>query len=142
MTERPRYELHEHTEMSRHPYTTIRHAHEDGSTPHSHPNTGPACYDRRKQYRVKPNGPQLEYIPRSQEESTFHVVFVDEYTPAHTSAGISRERWEVERAAFLADVAAEQASGYAIERLVKMFRLTPIYELRRTDAEKNEATDD
>lgn len=142
MSERPRYELHEHTDMSRHPYTNIRHAHADGSTPHSHPNTGPACYDRRKQYRVKPNGPQLEYIPRPESESTFHVVFVDEYTEAHRSCGISRARWEAERAAFLADMAAETVSTHAVETLVSRFRLIPLYEIRNPHAETKEAADD
>lgn len=142
MPDRPRYELHEHTDLSRHPYTRIRHAHPNGSTPHSHPETGPACYDRRKQYRVKPNGPQLDYIPRPESESTFHVVFVDEYTPGHASAGISRERWEAERAQFLADMAEQTVSTHAVDTLVTMFRLIPIYEIRNPHAEAKEAADD
>lgn len=142
MSERPRYELHEHTDMTRHPYTKICHAHADGSTPHSHSNTGPACYGRRKQYRVKPNGPQLEYIPRPPEQSTFRVVFVDEYTPGHAAAGISRERWQEERAQFLADMAAETASAPAVERMAGTYRLRPIYELRDPHAETKEGADD
>jgi len=142
MSERPHYELHEHADLRTNPHTDIRHAHPAGSTPHSHPDTGPARYERRKQFRVKPNGPQLAYIPRSPAESTFRVVFVDEYTPGHASAGISRERWEAERAAFLADMGKQTGGTYAIDRLVRMFRLIPIYEIRNPNAEAKEAADD
>lgn len=143
MTERLRYELHEHAVLTSRRAEHIRHAHADGSTPHKHPDCGPARYDQRQQYRVKPNGPQREWRELAEWQRSFHVVFVDEYTAGHASAGISRERWEAERAAFLADMRGEaEYTTPPIATMVHEFRLRPIYELRRPDAEAKEAADD
>lgn len=124
-----RYETHEHSYTSGPEARRARkpgephlvHSHEGGDVPHSHPETGPGRYGRNRLTR-KPAGPQLPYVER--ERRTFHVFFLDEYTDGHAAAGISRERWERERAAFLAEARAP-----AVERMATDFRLTPVYAL-------------
>lgn len=116
------------------------HSHEGGDVPHSHPHTGPAYFGRRKLTK-RPYGPQLEYIAHTPEQNTFRVIFVNEYTDAHASAGISRERWERNRAAFLAIAAGsdEYESLTADARMVSRYRLTPIYELSKPQEDRHAA---
>lgn len=132
MAGRP-YELHEHAVLTsrRSPGETIAHAHEGGSEPHRHPDTGPATYGRARgqRHRAKPHGEQLTYVAPTDEERCFTVVFVEGYTPGHATAGISRERYEAERAAFRAAMEADATPTPAVERLVRDFRLTVRYEV-------------
>lgn len=112
------------------------HAHEGGDRAHRHPETGPASFIggiARAKRTVKPSGPQLPLVPLTEEERTFHVVFVDDYTAAHAGAGISRERWERERADFVRCVAGEAHGLHAVSRMIDTFDMIPIYELRRPD---------
>ena len=142
---RTRYELHEHSILtSRHsPGEKVVHAHADGSAPHRHPDTGPATYGRAKgrRYRAKPHGAQLPSIEPTEEERSFTVVFVDGYTPAHAAAGITPERYEAERAAFLAAVEAEAAPSSAAERMIETFRLAVRYEYVAPPADEPDTLD-
>jgi hypothetical protein len=142
-----RYEMHEHKYIAgpnsrRTDLWTLVHAHPDGSRPHRHPDTGPARYtiDRdewaavatgvgggRRLFRAKPTGPQLEYVEPEPADQTFEVIYVDRgHTAAHAAAGIDRERYERERAAFLADAAAGEG-GLVPARLQLAFRMRPVY---------------
>lgn len=114
----------------------FEHAHEGGDRSHGHPETGPAHFIggiARAKLVTRPTGEQLPLVALEDEQRTFHVVFVDEYTAAHTSAGISRERWEAERAGFLRCIAGEAHGLHAVSRMIDDFDMTPIYELRRPD---------
>lgn len=142
-----RLEIHEHSWISgpnanRSWLRRIEHSHADGHIPHSHPDTGPACYtidkDKwfratgmmgggKKKYTTKPTGPQLDFIPRPEEDSTFDVIMVDRgYSRAHQASGISEERYALERADFLEVVASQGESGSpAVSRMAWTFGLTP-----------------
>ncbi len=130
------YELHEHAYLNTggREKGNLLHSHEGGETPHTHPGMGPSCYNRHRRRSKRPFGPQLPYVAPTPDQETFNVVWVDEYTPGHAGAGISRERWEAERAAFLAG-----AHSITVERLVREFRARPVFELR---AVANEAVDE
>ncbi len=142
MTTTQGYEQHEHSYVSgpeskrpRKPGVPhIVHAHAGGEGGHLHPDTGPARYDRaqHKKLTKKPRGPQLPFVERPPEESTFRVIFVDAYTTAHGQAGISPERYAQERADFLATMRGEMV-GMTPDRLSQRFDLTPIYELHTPD---------
>lgn len=94
-TPTPRLEVHEHSFISG-PRSNrglkLRHSHEGGHVPHSHPETGPAAYtiDKddwyratgmdgggRKEFTHAPTGEQFEFIPRTAEETTFEVIGFD-----------------------------------------------------------------
>lgn len=132
------YERHEHSYItgpeSRKPRKPgapeLVHSHEGGDMPHSHPDTGPSRYGQNKLTKL-PKGPQLELVEHTPERGSFRVIFVDEYTVGHASAGLSRERWEHERAAFLSIAAGQDGyqANSAEARMIREFRLTPIYEL-------------
>lgn len=136
------YEVHEHAYTSgpeqrkpRKPGAPeLVHSHEGGDMPHAHPDTGRSRYGQNKLTK-KPTGPQLERIAIAPERNTFRVIFVDEYTSGHASAGISRERWERERAAFLSIAAGEgDYESHSVDaRMVREFRMTPIYEVSGPD---------
>lgn len=127
----------------------IEHAHEGGDRPHLHPDCGPATYtiDKdawaaatglkgggRKKFTAAPTGPQLPLVERPPQDNTFQVIFVDEYTPGHASAGISPEQFALMRAAFIRDAADARASGgHAVARMEQEFGMTPIYELRKPE---------
>lgn len=121
--------------------THFTHSHEGGDQGHLHPDCGPAFYQRgvaRAKRMKKPSGPHLEYVERTEQESTFRVIFVDKYTDGHASAGISRERWELERSNFLAFAEGERAafdSVSAEDRIATEFDLRPIYEIVGGDEE-------
>jgi hypothetical protein len=56
----------------------IRHSHPGGEIPHTHENTGPACYGYRHKFSKRPTGEQLgAAIPRSEEDNTFDLVIAD-----------------------------------------------------------------
>lgn len=56
----------------------IKHSHPGGSTPHTHPNTGPSFFGHGKgKFTKRPNGEQFEVIPRTEEENTFDLVITD-----------------------------------------------------------------
>lgn len=71
--------------------STFDHSHEGGDVPHTHPDTGPACYviDKdewarlgyvgggRKKFTAQPTGEQMPAEPLSEEERTFDVVVCD-----------------------------------------------------------------
>ena len=110
------------------------HCHEGGNRAHRHEDTGPAYYPGgigRAKSRLKPHGRHLPLVSLTDEERTFTVVFVDQYTDGHAGAGISRERWERERAAFI-DLLEGGARFDAISverRLREEFDLRAIYRL-------------
>lgn len=113
----------------------IRHSHEGGNGGHKHPDCGPACFPggmARAKKTVKPNGTQLPIVPMTTEERTFTVVWVDEYTSAHASAGITPERYARERDAFISLMEGRDEYTFvsADERLVNEFDMLPIYEMR------------
>lgn len=95
MMQKPRgLEVHEHSYVSgpnahKSWLRTLTHSHADGSTPHEHEHTGPACYviDKdawaaatglkgggRKRYTKAPTGPQLAWVERPECERTFRVI--------------------------------------------------------------------
>lgn len=86
-----KYEVHEHTWISGGKSGSFSHSHEGGSTPHTHPDTGPSGYviDKAAWLRItgvplppehpvpkftpKPTGAQLPSILRSAEENSFEI---------------------------------------------------------------------
>lgn len=93
-------EVHEHCfirgPQANRPGYKFEHSHEGGDVPHTHPDTGPACYtiDKdawfaatglrgggRKQFTPKPKGLRLAVIPRTAEESRFEIVVHDPSGP-------------------------------------------------------------
>lgn len=136
-------EVHEHCYLGEERRSDIEHSHEGGARPHWHQHCGPAHYtiDKdewlratglkgggRKKFTAKPTGPQLPIVPIAPEENTFRVIFVDEYTDGHQSAGISPEDFALMRRDFVENMAA---GAHAIERMKQSFGMTPIYEIVR-----------
>lgn len=91
------FEIHEHSFVSgpragHWSRSRVLHSHEGSSTPHEHPNTGPASYtiDKdewaratgmvgggRRQFTRLPSGEQIgPPIPRSEADNTFQVIYV------------------------------------------------------------------
>lgn len=152
--EMPRLEVHTHSYVSgpnanKSWLSKVEHSHEGADIPHTHPDTGPGAYtiDKdewaartglkgggRKKFTAKPTGPQLDYIERPAHENTFRVIFMDEYTDAHASADISRERWEGERADFIEAMETDQRGGYTAERMIQSYGMKPIYILDKPGA--------
>ncbi len=134
------YAKHRHTYItgpeSKRPGTHhFEHSHEGGDCYHRHQDTGPAYFAggiSRAKRTKRPVGLQLAYVEPAEHERTFRVIFVDEYTPGHTSAGIGRAQWERERAAFIAAMhrGGPDSQDLTTEaRMVNEFGMTPIYEV-------------
>jgi hypothetical protein len=126
-------EVHEHSYIDRNDRRSdIEHSHGGGDRPHRHAHCGPAHYtiDRdewarttglkgggRKRYTAAPTGPQMPAVEIEPEENTFRVVFVDDYEHGWAGAGVSREEFEAQRAAFIEDMAGGEPRGIVPARL-------------------------
>lgn len=56
----------------------IRHSHHGGSSPHTHPETGPSFYGYcTPKVTNKPEGEPLDLILRTEEENTFELIVTD-----------------------------------------------------------------
>jgi hypothetical protein len=59
------------------------HSHPQGSTPHTHPQTGPSSYGygwargKSNKLTAKPTGEQMPPIPLTEEENTFELIVTD-----------------------------------------------------------------
>jgi hypothetical protein len=112
----PQLEMHEHTYISgprangvfdpkrQKTTSTFSHSHANGSTPHQHPHTGPACYviDKddwkrvtgmrgggRKQYTAAPSGEQLPFVELDDAQKSFKVICVGPPSTNGTGPGVS-----------------------------------------------------
>ncbi len=103
------------------PAYKFEHSHEGGSTPHTHPDTGPASYtiDReewlratgmrgggRKRFSARPTGEQFVAVPRTDEESYFEIIVGDPPAPP--------------------EFTGEGGGHHAAARMVLTFGLTPV----------------
>lgn len=137
------------------PRSRFEHSHDESSTPHTHPDTGPSAFTidqdewfaatglkggARKKFTSRPTGEQFSFIPRTAEEQTFLVIVDPTYTAEHVRAGISREQHDACVAAARAAERGEipemepgkpSEGGAAVARMVLAFGLTPIYEVDR-----------
>jgi hypothetical protein len=136
MTAKPRYEQHEHWYVGgNRPH--VKHAHEGGELPHQHAELGPAAYSGRKAtVRTRPTGPQFPAVELAEWQRTFRVVFVDRYTAEHERNGTTPEQFAARREDFLALMGGDAELDFGpAERMVRTFRMTPIYEIETLERE-------